>query len=295
LIIGAGPTGLTLGLHLLKHGKSVLIVDKHQHQLVYSRANLINSDALAALNTYGVSARLTKFAFFVDGLSLYQNNSLISCAQFDTNTGDEFHPLSLPQNTTENCLIAAFLENGGQLMRNVMFDKSNNDLKDYENGSPIRVSLCTSSHSQLVVECGWLFGCDGVHSMVRESLHIDFRGVSPTKRMYQIEAVIESWPLPTQISMWLGENSVQFVLQISDSPLTVQVFGSTREVCHSILRRFDVKHIVWDGSFTNTFRVAESFGRGHVWLAGDAAHVHSPIGGRGMNYELWDPRCSGAS
>ena len=55
-----------------------------------------------------------------------------------------------------------------------------------------------------------------------------------------------------------------------------------------VLKKFEVKQIIWDGSFTNSFRLADTYGRGHIWLAGDAAHVHSPVGGRGMNMGILD-------
>lgn len=70
---------------------------------------------------------------------------------------------------------------------------------------------------------------------------------------------------------------------ILTNPLTARVVGATRAACDKVLSKLSVKEIVWDGHFNTSYRVAKTYGRGRVWLVGDAAHVHSPLGGRGMN------------
>jgi len=264
-----------------------LIIEKHKTRLGFSKAILVNSNALAALNSFGISQDLKKNAIRLDGISIYAEEELVSEALFETLIAYANKPIALPQEMTERCIEDIFLANGGHLMRGVSFDKTRNDLSSYEDGQKLSITL-EASDSELTVLCDWLFGCDGMHSAVRESLNIPFSGVSLPERRHIIDAVIKSWPFHTHLNVWLGETDARFVILISVTPLTVRIIGNTREVCHRALGLFDLKHIVWDGSFTNTFRVAESFGRGHIWLAGDAAHVHSPIGGRGMNYGILD-------
>ena len=121
LIIGAGPTGLTLGICLLRQGKSVLIVEKHETSLNFSRAILVNSDTLEALEPYGVSDKLRLAGIPVNGFSIYANNRLVSQAQFDLNDIDHFHPLCLPQLKTEECLLETFIQTGGQIIRGYKF------------------------------------------------------------------------------------------------------------------------------------------------------------------------------
>lgn len=283
LIIGAGPTGLTLGVCLLTAGKSVLIVEKHETQLGYSRAILINSDTLEALEEYEMLPKLKESGILLDGFSFYKNDDLLSSAPFDTDSVHKFHPIALPQLVTENCLLERFTQLGGTMMRGVTFKPSDNqDLAAAKELDPLNITLQATDH-QIVVCCQWLFGYDGVRSSVREALNIGFPGYSQSEERYIMDAQIESWPLPTHVSVWFGSSDARFVILISENPLIVRIVGTTPESCQMILNKFQVRAIVWDGSFTNSYRVAASYGRGRVWLAGDAAHVHSPIGGRGMN------------
>lgn len=133
------------------------------------------------------------------------------------------------------------------------------------------------------VQCDWLFGCDGAHSSVRAALQIDFPGMSQSQELHVIDAQLNSWPFPTHANLWLAPTDTGGTLLILEKPLTARIIGATRAACEKILLKLSVKEIVWDGTFTNSYRLARSYGRGNVWLVGDAAHVHSPLGGRGMN------------
>jgi len=76
--------------------------------------------------------------------------------------------------------------------------------------------------------------------------------------------------------------------EISSDPLVVRIVGTTEACAQRLLQKLRVKRVVWESTYISNYRLAESYGRGNVWLAGDACHVHSPLGGRGMNTGIAD-------
>ncbi len=121
LIVGAGPTGLALGLGLLAQGKRVLIVEKHPDGLDFSRAILVNADTLHALAPFGVSAPIREAGIAVDGFSLHVNGRVVSQARYVVDPQDLTHPVCLPQLHTEKILSDRFLQNGGEIIRGYVF------------------------------------------------------------------------------------------------------------------------------------------------------------------------------
>ncbi|MFM9835378.1 MAG: FAD-dependent oxidoreductase [Methylophilaceae bacterium] len=284
LIVGAGPTGLTLGICLLRQGKSVLIVEKHETSLNFSRAILVNSDTLEALEPYGVSDKLRLAGIPVNGFSIYANNQLVSQAQFDLSDIDHFHPLCLPQLKTEECLLETFLQTGGQIIRGYEFDASNK--KDIDNQYTITLRSNLESKDNIIVNYLWLFGCDGYHSAVRENLDIPFTGNHIVEKGYAVDAHLDYWPYKTNVNVWFSANGAGLAIQIAVN--TVRIIATTKAICQKLMSQLPIKVISWEADFDIHFKVTNSYGRNHVWLAGDAVHVHSPLGGRGMNMGIAD-------
>jgi 2-polyprenyl-6-methoxyphenol hydroxylase-like FAD-dependent oxidoreductase len=108
LIIGAGPTGLTLGIALLLQGRSVLVIDKHLSGLSYSRAILINGETLQALQPLGVCVRLRASGQAVDGLQIHLNGDLRCTLRGATPSA--LSPILLPQLHTEQILLERYLQ-----------------------------------------------------------------------------------------------------------------------------------------------------------------------------------------
>lgn len=236
LIVGAGPSGLTLGVGLVKAGKSVLIVEKHEAQLGFSKAILVNSETLTALDKYecGIVERLLESGILLDGISFHANGSLICSSQFDTENTHKHHPIALPQEQTENCLRDVFLQMGGQLMRGVTFDRVRNSYTQHELTGPIKVRL-NADDTDIILVCDWLFGCDGMHSAVREALQIPFSGTSSPEKLYIVDAIVKSWPLPTHVNGFFDDENAQFVILIAVIPLTVRI-GRACKRCRGLRR-----------------------------------------------------------
>lgn len=287
LIVGAGPTGLTLGICLLKQGKSVLIAEKHVSGLNFSRAILVNSETLKLLEPYGVNGLLRKNGIPVSGLSIFANGSLVSTSMFDLSDLEQYHPLCLPQLETENCLYEVFTSLGGKVVRGVEFNacaKEPGTSKQIASLIPYK-----SGHESIEVTCEWLFGCDGYHSAVRDKLGIHFPGHQMPQEGYAIDATLRYWPFDTNLNVWFSNEGAGLAIEISKN--AVRIIGTTKAICENIFSMMPVSNTTWDASFLFHFQVADIYGRDKTWLAGDAIHVHSPLGGRGMNMGIADAVC----
>lgn len=284
LIVGAGPSGLTLGICLLQQGKSVLIAEKHVSGLSFSRAVLINADTLRRLEPYGISAALREKGLAVDGLSIFINDQVVSSAHFDLQTANPFHPLCLPQLDTEACLSDLFLKAGGEIMRGYAFDAA----ALIENPDHCRSTLIsqTDPSQRFMIQSSWLLGCDGFHSSLREKLGIAYPGSIEEKPGYSFDVAIQAWPFPTAVNVWLSPNGGGLAIKLSATK--VRLVGTTRPLCDLLFSKFTVTAILSETTFPMHYHVAETYGAGRIWLAGDAVHVHSPIGGRGMNMGMVD-------
>lgn len=286
LIVGSGPTGLTLGLALLRQGKSVLIVDKHLQGLDFSRAILINSESLQLLEPFGVSQRLRDIAFPVNGISMYVGGKCISRATFNTQNCSHTHPLCLPQLETEACLEKAYLAAGGLLKRGYLFKSFAALPSPSEPGHFTIAPTGNTLRPSLEVTTDWLFGCDGFHSTVRESIHIAYPGDSLSSKPRSLDVRLSHWPFKTNANLFFEPDGVVFAVQMGDD--RVRLVATSDAALNRIQSTLPIVEVLWDTDFEVHFHVAEHYGCGQVWLAGDAAHVHSPIGGRGMNMGIAD-------
>lgn len=283
LIIGAGPSGLTLGIGLLRLGYTVLIAEKHTAKLQCSKSILVNTQTLKSLEVYGVTSKLRDVAIAVNGFTLYCWDIAVSSVEFDMSDSIHNKPIFIPQTITEQCLQDVYIELGGQLVRGYHFVAEENVLVNRKDNLPLDIVLRNESGYVTIIKCNWLFGCDGAHSCLRNALQVSFAGVSEAEQRYVVDAIINAWPFRTHANLWLETENAGGVLLILSNPLTARVFGATHAACEKLLNKLSVREIVWEGTFTNAYRVVQSYGRGRVWLVGNAAHVHSPLGGRGMN------------
>lgn len=294
LIIGAGPTGLTLGIGLLRQGKTVLIAEKHTTGLGFSKAILVSSDSLKALTDYGVTKRIQLTGIPLDGLSFFVSEQLTSCAHFDTSLPN--HPFILPQEATEKCLKDAYLELGGEISLGLSFNPEENMLNPTSSADRALVVHLLRKDStdglrtvHTTIKCKYLFGCDGMHSSVRKSLNIAYPGRSvPEQVNFIYDVEVECWPFDTLLTMWFASADSGIMMKISSTPLVVRIVGTTEVSAQRLLQKLRVVRVVWESTYYSSYRLAETYGRGNVWLAGDACHVHSPLGGRGMNTGIAD-------
>jgi len=279
LIIGAGPTGLAAALFLAEHGLRARVVDRAAAPSTTSRAQVINPRSLELLESSGVTAAVLREARPVRGVRFYEDWRRV--AEIDFTGLPSRYPMSvLPQARTEALLAQALDARGIVPERELALESLEQD----ESG--VRAVLVDADERRQTVRAGLLLAADGAHSTVRKALGIGFEG----------SAFPESWPLydlqlndPLDLDhahVCFVEGGLVFLLAIRSG--FWRVFGNVAEPLRHLPPGTVAGAADWISSFHISHRLAEHALLGRVALAGDAAHIHSPVGARGMNLGIED-------
>lgn len=279
LIVGAGPTGLAAALFLTDRGIGVRIVDAAAGPATTSRAQVVNPRSLELLESAGVAATVVHEGRRADGVRFTEGWNPVARLDF-TDLPSRFAMTVIPQARTEALLTAALQARGVGVERQTRFESLTQD----EAG--VSAVLAGPDGGRETADARLLFVADGAHSAVRTALGISFdgRGFPETWPLYDIEL---DDPLDTAFAhVEFVREGLLFMLCIRpglwrvfsnfDSPLLHLPPGSTAGA------------VLWESSFHIADRVAGQAAIGRVALGGDAAHIHSPIGARGMNLGIED-------
>jgi 2-polyprenyl-6-methoxyphenol hydroxylase-like FAD-dependent oxidoreductase len=275
LIAGGGPTGMAAALALADLGHSVHIIDKHAHGLDFSRAILVNSSTLAGLAPFGVADAIAARGRPVETLAFRGPSGALASGRLERIEGPR--PIFLPQLDTEACLREALAARGIAVERPCELTSLTQD------GDGVTAILKGSSARAF--RARYLLGADGFHSRVRAALGIPFRALGPDVTMYSADVTMTP-PFAEDGCIFLMPEGAGMALRFRDRK--VRLAGTSRAVFDALGYGKLIEATTWESEFAAHFAVAERYGEGRVWLAGDAAHVHSPVGGRGMNMGIAD-------
>lgn len=291
LIVGAGPSGLTLAASLVKRGIATTVVDRQPAGANTSRAAVVNARTLEVLEDLDVARRLVKEGIQAPLFSIRDRARTLIPIDFSELPTAYPYSLMVPQSTTEKLLLDRLLELGGSVIRPKTLTSITQD--------PDGVTATFDDGD--VIRARYAVGADGMHSTVRGQAGIGFEGGAYGESFMladvrlsgeaPLDEVILFWakagltvvaPLPGDIFRIVApvvdapeEPSAQYVQQILDS----RGFGAGRMV---------VTDVIWGSRFRIHHRVADTYRAGRLLLSGDAAHVHSPAGGQGMNLGIQD-------
>jgi 2-polyprenyl-6-methoxyphenol hydroxylase-like FAD-dependent oxidoreductase len=299
LIAGAGPTGLVLALWLTRLGVGVRIIDKAEEPGTTSRALAVQARTLEFHRQIGLADTLVERGVRLDAVNFWVRGRRVARAVFGAmGTGLSPFPYALifPQDEHERVLIARLAERGVKVERRV-------ELTGFEDaGSHIVARLTQADGREERCETSYLAGCDGAHSAVRDTLGIGFPGGTYEHLFYVADVEARGPAIDGQLHGSL--DAAEFVLIFPlEGPGRARFVGVVRDeaagqrdglawgdVSKDLLDRMDVKvdRVNWFSSYRVHHRVADRFGRGRAFLLGDAAHIHSPVGGQGMNTGIGD-------
>ncbi|MGW6503741.1 FAD-dependent monooxygenase [Nonomuraea angiospora] len=302
LISGAGPTGLTLAIELGRRGVPHLIIDRNPEPAPGSRGKGLQPRSLEVLHDLGVIDEIRAHGTTGLPLRLYQGHELsveLATASAKEPRPDVPYPdlVLLPEWRVEAILRDRLAELGGK----VVFGAELTGFEQDEDG--VTATLSTGEQ----VRARYLVGCDGGHSTVRRALGLSMDGRTHDDQYFLVGDVTVDGLADDAAHAWFGPDGAYLALsplphaggawQYQANVVPGQD-GTVPEPTLDIFRRLfaersgradvTLREATWLSRYRFNARMVGSYRQGRVFLAGDAAHVHSPAGGQGMNTGIQD-------
>jgi 2-polyprenyl-6-methoxyphenol hydroxylase-like FAD-dependent oxidoreductase len=300
LIIGGGPVGMTLASELTRYGVGVRIIDKAAHRTDKSKAMVLWSRTLELLDRGGLDGAIPFVAagFKVNGIMFMTGDKVVGRVEMDDVPSAHNYALTIPQSETERLLEERLAGQGVTVERETEATRIDADAEG------ATVVLRHVDGREETVRTPWLVGCDGAHSVLRHALNLPFSGETMLSDWFLADVHMTGYPrADTDASIYWHKDGVLifFPIQhgryriIGDLPYTESAAPPTPtlEQVQALIdqrgpsgtRIFDP---IWLSGFRINGRKVETYRHGRVFVAGDAAHVHSPAGGQGMNTGMQD-------
>jgi 2-polyprenyl-6-methoxyphenol hydroxylase-like FAD-dependent oxidoreductase len=292
LIAGAGPTGLTLAIDLLRRGVSVRIIDRATRPDRGVRGKGLQPRTLEVFDDLGVLPRLLEAGSPYPAIHVHAGGIVVQQTRID-----EVHQPSpdipypnlwmVPQYRTEEVLRDRLAALGGAVEWGV-------ELTAFESG-PDAVTAILDGTEQLTV--AYLVGADGGRSTVRKALAIPFAGETHEQERLLLADVTAGGIDRDVWHVWAtGPDDMVGLCPMPHSDAFQLVAAADGEPTSENLQRILderktgvwIQEVLWSSTYRPNIRMVDRFRVGRVFLAGDAAHVHSPAGGQGLNTGVQD-------
>ena len=291
LIVGAGPTGLVLGIELARRGVPCHLVDRHPQPLAWDRATVVKSRTLELLAGMGLADAFVQRGIIIRGVNLFAGEAKVASVGFEGLDSPFPFTLGIPEHHTEGILAERLAQLGGQVERGV-------ELVGLEQGERgVRARLRASDHTERTLEASWVFGADGLHSGVRAAIADPFEGHDNPTRWGVVDAHLSGWDHPGDLAAVQLEPPSLNPIPLADGRWRIYFRPDPGE--DDVLKTVGARlATISPGAglqdpdqpqlFLTHSRVARRFRIGRVLLGGDAAHACSPIEGHGMNMGIHD-------
>jgi 2-polyprenyl-6-methoxyphenol hydroxylase-like FAD-dependent oxidoreductase len=285
---------LTLAGILARERVPFVLVDRLAEGSNTSRAAVVHARTLEVLEELEVTDRLRAGGLVVPRFTLRDRDRVLLTIRFDGLSTRYPYTLMIPQNATEAILLARLRELGGDVLRP-------NELTDVLQDADGVAATVTANGGSRTIRGRYLVGADGMHSVVRERAGVGFTG-GTYEQSFALADVRMSWRIPgDEVMLFLSPEGLvvvaplpggryRIVATMDDAPehpdiADVQRLLDTRGPVAGAAR---VEEIAWSSRFRVHHRIVDRYRAGRIFLAGDAAHVHSPAGGQGMNTGIQD-------
>ena len=278
LISGAGPSGLSAAIFLKEQGFHPRIIDKKQTVSTYSKALAVNPNSLGIFDEFGIAKRFVEKGYKMKAMNIWRNHKLFFRNEFSKINHKFPFLLILSQRESELLLQEEAvnrkidLEFGTQLLN---IEKTSTGY-----------SSTLQNDDRIKYESDIVIGADGSHSEVRSQTGIEFPGFGyrGTWELYDAELEID---LPAnEAGIFFFDNGGMILIPIKDN--LWRIAGSMTDLLNYLPKGTKIGNIPWQTKFNIGHHIANTLVKDNVVLIGDAAHIHSPLGGRGMNLGVQD-------
>ena len=299
LIIGAGPTGLVLALWLTKLGVEVRIVDKTAEPGTTSRALAVQARTLELYRQLDLADFVIEHGHKVPAVNMWVKGEPKARLPFET-VGEDLTPYPFlhifPQDQHERLLIERLEKLGVTVERRTELTRFT------EEGNRVIARLREPDGHEEDCEATYLAGCDGARSLVRETLGTGFEGGTYRQVFYVADVEAAGPSMDGELHVDLDEADFLAVFPLAGDG-RARLIGTVRDerADHAETLKFEdvsrramdnlkvrVSKVNWFSTYHIHHRVTEHFRKGRAFLLGDAAHIHSPAGGQGMNTGISD-------
>jgi 2-polyprenyl-6-methoxyphenol hydroxylase-like FAD-dependent oxidoreductase len=298
LISGAGPIGLTMANELTRYGISVRIVDKSAERTDKSKALVLWSRTLELFDHAGYVEPFLAAGMQAHGAQMSNGKDIIARVSLDDIDSPYPYALMIPQSDTERVLEEQLAKRGVKVERTVALESFT------DQGNQVQAVLRKASGESETLTADWLVGCDGAHSTVRHGLGFTFDGTTQPSDWCLADGHITGLDPGDRLHIFWHKDGILAFFPISEGRWRVIAdLGAAQGDDHHAdptlqeiqslitLRGTDgifIKDAYWLAAFRINERKVSKYGSGRAFLAGDAAHIHSPAGGQGMNTGMQD-------
>lgn len=301
LIIGAGPTGLALAAQLIRFGIDFIIIDENQSTTSYSKALGVQARTLEIYEQFGIADKLVSLGTVARSARLLEDGRVrgeVKLGEFGEGLSPYPFVLFAEQGAHESILYEYIKSNG----HNVYWNSQFLGLSQNESGVTARVR---SNDVEETIESKFLVGCDGPHSLVRHELGMSFEGGTFERKFYVADVEID-WEFPHEsLHICLAKKTVTVFFPMAGGEKKYRIVGTfpeghekdEKEILYEEIEKeilvdtkldLDITRVNWFSVYKVHSRAVNKFSSGRCFLAGDAAHIHTPVGAQGMNTGIQD-------
>ncbi|KAA6465395.1 hypothetical protein DYQ86_05505 [Acidobacteria bacterium AB60] len=293
LIVGAGPVGLFLANECARRGMRYRVIEMRAGQSEYSKALAIFPRTLEVFNMSGLVQPFLRIGNRVDSVAFMTREETLARMAFEPEGTPYPFVAMVPQDVTEKILVAELRRRGGEVEYETTF------ISAAEHDGYVSATL-ERRGERVQVTAKFLVGCDGAHSAVRHLLHLPFEG-GQYDGAFMLADVDTNEVLPAnELHLCPSEFGPLAIFPMSATRrrlvATVDVMGDgapSLELVREVVAQrapagFEAQGLHWSSYFRIHHRHVGRMHVGRIFIAGDAAHIHSPFGGQGMNTGLQD-------